>query len=95
MSLTLGSASKVSLASRKFLSNRSTSDFRYLPARSDGDRTIKYSSSELGMRGMPVDPSVLHAFDVGLMEVSGCSLLRLVATDGGLVKRSWRVWMFV
>jgi hypothetical protein len=52
---------EVSLANRKILSNRSSPDFRYLPARDEGDRTMKHSSSELGMRGILVVPLVLCA----------------------------------
>jgi hypothetical protein len=64
VSLTLGSTSEVSLANCKILSNRSSPDFRYLPARDEVDRTMKHSSSELGMRGTLVAPLVLCALTI-------------------------------
>lgn len=74
--LTLGSTSEVSLASRKILSNRSSPDFRNLPARDEGART-KPSSSVLGMRGIMVTPllGALTSVHVGLVEVPGWSLV--------------------
>jgi hypothetical protein len=74
VSLTFRSTSEVSLANCKILSNRSSPDFRYLPARDEVDRTMKYSSSELGMHGILVAPCFLFALTsahVGLVEVSG------------------------
>ena len=71
VSLTLESTSEVSLANRKILSDRSSPDFRYLPARHEGDRTMKHSSSELVVRGVLIAPLVLCA---RLVEVSGRSL---------------------
>jgi hypothetical protein len=59
VSLTLGSTSVVSLANCKILSNRSSQDFRYLPARDEGDRTMKHSSMGLKMYRMLVVPFVL------------------------------------
>jgi len=61
VSPTLGSTSEVSLANYKILSYRSSPDFRYLPASHEGDRTVKHSPMELGMRGILVDPLVLCA----------------------------------
>lgn len=43
------------------MSNRSSSVFRYLPAGDEGDRTMAHSSSDLGMRGIPVVPLVFCA----------------------------------
>jgi hypothetical protein len=77
VSLTLESTSEVSLASRKILSNCSSSDFRYLLARDEGEPTVKLSSSELDMRGILVVPlvhCVLTSVHVGLLEVTGRSL---------------------
>jgi len=74
VSLTLESTSVVSLANYKFVSNHSSPDLRYLPARDDGDRTMKHSSSELDMCGIPITPLVLRAparAHDGQVEVSG------------------------
>jgi hypothetical protein len=72
-SLTFGSTSEVSLANRRILSNRSSLEFKYLPASDDGDRTMKHSF-ELEMRGIlvvPLVPCALTSIHVGLVEMTG------------------------
>jgi len=72
VSLTLESTTKVSLANRKILSNRSLLDISYLPASDNGDCTMKNISSKLDMRGILVLLLVLFALTrthVGLVEV--------------------------
>ena len=71
VSLTLGSTIEDSLACCKFPSNRSTPEFRHLPAGDEGDGTMKYPASELGMSGILVAPLVLHVVHVRLVEVLG------------------------
>ena len=99
---TLGSASEVSLACYKILSNRSSRDFGHLPARDKGDRAMKHPSSELCMRGILGAPLVLFAcagVHVGRWNCRAdrraLFVFALAATAAGLMERSWRVGMFV
>jgi hypothetical protein len=74
VSFTLWSTSDITLANRKILSDCSSPDFRYLPARDEGEPTVKLSSSDLDMRGILVVPLVLCALTgvhVQLVEVTG------------------------
>jgi hypothetical protein len=94
VSLTLGSTSEVSLANRKILSNRCLTDFGYLPATVDVDRTMEHTSLGLKMHAMLVVPLVLYvptSVHVGLMEVVG----QIVACYPSPLWLSWRVRIFV